>query len=80
MMRSAYACTTERGEWLAKCDQSIFTSMHGKGTIEIVNRDLPRELMDELMVTAVAMLENERRAAKQAVSASGSEGAAALGG
>lgn len=67
-MGGTYACTTERGEWLAKCDQSCM-SMHGKGTIEIVNRDSPQELMDELVVTAVAMLENERRNASHSAAA-----------
>ncbi len=43
--------------------------MHGKGTIEIVNRGLPTDLMEELMLTGLAMLENERREAKAAVGA-----------
>ncbi|KAL8995254.1 MAG: hypothetical protein Q9169_004960 [Polycauliona sp. 2 TL-2023] len=68
MMGNAFACTTERTEWLAKCDQSTF-SMRGRGTIEIVNRDLPQGLMDELVVTAVAMIELERRKAQQAAAA-----------
>ncbi|KAL8871012.1 MAG: hypothetical protein Q9174_003070 [Haloplaca sp. 1 TL-2023] len=72
MMKSAYACTTERGECLAKCDQNILMSMHGKGTIEIVNRNLPAELMDELVVTALAMIELERRATKQAMNSAAS--------
>ncbi|KAL8911010.1 MAG: hypothetical protein Q9171_003746 [Xanthocarpia ochracea] len=71
IMKSTYTCTTERGEWLAKCDQKIFTSMHGKGTIEIVNRSLRPDLMEELVLTGLAMIENERREAKAAAGAAG---------
>ncbi|KAL8768192.1 MAG: hypothetical protein Q9209_005501 [Squamulea sp. 1 TL-2023] len=76
VMGSAYACTTERGEWLAKCDQNVLTSMHGKGTIEIVNGNLPPGLTDELVVTGLAMIENERRNAFMAAGTAGAIGGA----
>ena len=35
--------------------------MRGKGTLEIVNQGLPPGLVDELVVSGLAMVENQRR-------------------
>ncbi|KAL8929304.1 MAG: hypothetical protein Q9208_001387 [Pyrenodesmia sp. 3 TL-2023] len=68
---SAYACTTRANRaWLARCDQDVFRSRHGKGTLEIVSWDLPQRLMEELVVSGLAMIEYERR---YAVASAGAE-------
>ena len=74
-MGASLACTTERGEWLAKFDTKWF-SMKGGAQLEIVNQNLPQELVDELVVTGLAMLENDRRNMAAAASAGGVGGTA----
>ena len=76
MMGAGVACTTERGEWLAKFDTSWF-SMHGTGKLELVNQNLPQGLVDELVVTGLAMLENDRRNMGAGLGAGSGAGAAA---
>lgn len=75
-MGPGVACTTERGEWLAKFDTSWF-SVHGTGKLEIVNQNLPQGLVDELVVTGLAMLENDRRNMAAGLGAGAGAGAAA---
>ena len=75
-MGAGLACTTERNEWLAKFDTSWF-SMRGKGTLEIVNGGLPPGLVDELVVSGLAMVENDRRNAAAATSGGAAAGAGA---
>ena len=58
-MGLAFAWTAKREEWLAVRDQDLFTSMYGKGAFEVVGNLLPSELMDELVVRAEAMANNE---------------------
>ena len=72
-MGASIACVTERGEWLAKFDTKWF-SMKGDARLEIVNQNLPQELMDELIVTGLAMLENDRRNMMMAASVGGAAG------
>ena len=76
MMGAGVACTTERGEWLAKFDTS-WLSVHGTGKLEIVNQNLLQGLVDELVVSGVAMLENDRRNMAAGLGAGSGAGAAA---
>ena len=54
------ACVTDKGEWLARFDRSYF-ALKKDGKLEIVNSQLPQELVDELVVSGLAMVEVENR-------------------
>ena len=53
-------CITESGEWLARFD-TAYWSMKKEGRLEIVSRELPQQLVDQLVVTGLAMVELEKR-------------------
>lgn len=67
-------CVTERGEWLARFDTAYF-SMRKEGRLEIVSRELPQMLVDQLVVTGIAMVEIEKRAHASAGASGGGGGA-----
>ena len=54
---------TERKEWLAKFDANSF-SVDKRGRLEVVNRDIEGEGLDEIVVSGLAMMEYLRRRRK----------------
>ena len=70
MWGKTMACVTENGEWLARFDWSVW-AMKKDGKLDIVNTQLPQGLVDELVVSGLAMVEVERRRRNNAA-ASGS--------
>lgn len=60
MFTANLCCVTEKGEWVAKFDNSNW-SMTKKGKLEIVDRGMPKDVLDEVVVSGLAMIERQRR-------------------
>ena len=58
--RGTLACVTENGEWLARFKWSTWASKKD-GKLEIVNSQLPQGLVNELVVSGLAMVQVEKR-------------------
>ena len=76
MWSADLVCVTERGDWVARFGNSTW-SVSKQGRIEVVNRDFPREVLDELVVSGLAMVELERRRRSNNAAAAGAGGAGA---
>lgn len=63
-------CVTERGEWVARFDRASL-SMTKEGKLEIVDREMPKEVLDEVVVSGLAMIEHERRRRSNAAAGGG---------
>lgn len=63
-------CVTEKGEWVAKFDNANW-SMTKTGKLEIVDRGIPKEVLDEVVVSGLAMIEHERRRRSNAAAGGG---------
>lgn len=53
-------CVTERGEWVARFDNAAW-SVTKEGKLEIGDGGMEREMLDEVVVSGLAMIEHERR-------------------
>ena len=51
---------TEQGEWVARFDNAAW-SFKKEGKIEIVDAGFPQGILDEIVVSGLAMIEHERR-------------------
>ena len=60
MFTADLGCATERRAWVAGFDNAAF-SMGKQGKIEVGNRDFPQGVLDEIVVSGLAILEHERR-------------------
>lgn len=67
-------CVTERGEWVARFDNTTW-SMKKEGKLEIVDRGMPKGVLDEVVVSGLAMIEHERRRRSNASAGGGGGGA-----
>lgn len=60
MFTANLCCVTERGECVARFDNANW-SMTKEGKLEIVDRGMPKGVLDEVVVSGLAMIEHQRR-------------------
>lgn len=60
MLTSDLVLVNAKKEWIAKFLNASF-SISKQGKLEIVNRDLDGEILDQVVISGMAMIEQERR-------------------